>query len=59
MNGNTISLFNTDSGLRWANSYGQVHDDSSLHINSDDVMYTSAPTQFNLGNNTNWKNQHW
>ena len=46
MNGNTISFNNTGAGLIWGNNDSEIYDDSNLHINSDDTMYISAPTQF-------------
>ena len=48
MNTYTIAFSNSGAGLKWGNNYSQIYDDSNLHINTDDVMYISAPTQLNI-----------
>ena len=48
MNSNIIVFSNNGAGLVWGNNYSQIYDDGNLHINTDDYIYISAPTQFNV-----------
>ena len=46
-----IQLLNNGAGLQWTNNSSHIYDNGDLHINTDDNMWMSAPTNLNISTN--------
>lgn len=51
MQGNNINLDQGGNGISWGGESSYIYDDGDLHINTDDNMWISAPTQLNIATN--------
>jgi hypothetical protein len=43
-----LAFDNNGTGLVWGNNYSKIYDDGILHINTDDSLYLSAPSNLNI-----------